>query len=107
MTVGAVLYANCSVAAGADARVKGFADACRKDEEDIAEGIVSKGITLEGIVLENIILEDVLCREDREDKQRREEVIASLVKVELRRLRRDTIIISLSLTSVSASLSFV
>jgi hypothetical protein len=69
------------------AAVKGFAGACYKGEEGVAEGVV--------------------CREDREGEQRRKELITSLVKVELRRLRRNTVIISLSLTSVFASLSFV
>jgi hypothetical protein len=77
--------------------VKGFADACCKDEEGVAEDIASEGVALEG----------VLCREDKEGEQRREEVITSLIRVELRQLRRDTVIISLSLTSVFASLSFV
>jgi hypothetical protein len=98
----AVLYADCSVAAGADARVEGFTDACRKDEEGVAEDVASEGVASEGVVSEG-----VLCYEDEEGKQRREKVIASLVRVELRRLRRDTVIISLSSTSVSASLSFV
>jgi hypothetical protein len=88
------LYVNCVVAAGAVscagyavAAVKGFADACRRDEEGVAEGVV--------------------CRKDREGERRREELVTSPVRVELRRLRRDTVIISLSLTSVSVSLSFV
>jgi hypothetical protein len=63
-----------------------------KVKKGIAEGVVSKG---------------VVYYKDEEDKQRRKEVIASPVRVKLRRLRRDTIIISLSLTNVSASLSFV
>jgi hypothetical protein len=102
VAAGAVSYADCSMTAGADARVKGFTDVYCRDEEGVAEDIASEGVTSEGVVLRG-----VLCREDREDKQRREEVIASLVRVELRRLRRDTMIISLSLTSVSASSSFV
>jgi hypothetical protein len=85
------------VAASADARVKGFADACRKNKEDVAEGVVLEGIVLKGIV----------CCEDGEGERRREEVVASPVKVELRRLWRNTVIISLSLISVFASLSFV
>jgi hypothetical protein len=73
--------------------VKGFANTCHRDKEGIAsEGIISEG---------------VLCRKDKEGEQRREEVIASPVKVKLRRLRKDTVIISLSLISVFASLSFV
>jgi hypothetical protein len=95
------------VAAGADARVEGFADACCRDEEGVAEGVASEGIALEGIASEGVVSEGVLCHKDREGEQRREEVVASLVRVELRRLRRDTVIISLSLTSVSVSLSFV
>jgi hypothetical protein len=90
------------VTAGADARVKGFANACHKGEKDIAEGVVLEGVALEGIALEGIA-----CREDKKGKRRREEVITSLVRVELKRLRRNTIIISLSSTSVFASLSFV
>jgi hypothetical protein len=90
------------VTAGADARVKGFADACRRDEEGVAEDI-----TLEGIVSEGIVLKGILCHKGEEGKQRREEVIASLVRVKLRQLRRDTVIISLSSTSVFASLLFV
>jgi hypothetical protein len=53
------------VAAGADTHIKEFADACHKNKEGIAEGIV--------------------CHKDREGKQRREEVITSLIKVKLRR----------------------
>jgi hypothetical protein len=90
------------VAAGADARVEGFADACRRDEEGVA-----KGVALEGVALEGVVSEGVLCYKDKEGEQRREEIVASLVRVELRRLRRDTVIISLSLTSVFASLLFV
>jgi hypothetical protein len=82
VAAGAVLCAGCAVAA-----VKRFAGACYKGEDSVAKGVV--------------------CRKDEEGKQRREELIASSVRVELRRLRRDTVIISLSLTSVSASLSFV
>jgi hypothetical protein len=102
MAAGAVLYADCSVAAGADTRVEGFADACHRDKEGVAEDVALKGVVSEGVVLKG-----VLCREDGEGEQKREEVVASLVRVELRRLRRNTVIISLSLTSVSASLSFV
>jgi hypothetical protein len=72
--------------------VKGFADACRRGEEDIAEGVA---------------LEGVACHKDGEGERRHKEVIASLVRVELRQLQKDIIIISLSLTSVFASLSFV
>jgi hypothetical protein len=107
ITAGAVLYADYSVAAGADTHVKGFADTCRKDKKDVAEGVALEGVALEGIISEGVVLEGVLCREDEEGEQRREEVVASLVRVELRRLWRDIIIISLSLTSVFASLSFV
>jgi hypothetical protein len=82
VAAGAVLYAGCAVAA-----VKGFADACRKGEEGVAEGVI--------------------CHEDKEDKQRREELVASLVRIELRQLRRDIMIISLSLTRVFASSFFV
>jgi predicted metalloprotease len=102
VVAGAVLYADCSVAAGADVRVEGFADACRRDEKGVAEDVA-----LEGVASEGIVSKGVLCREDREGERRREEVVASPVRVELRRLRRDTVIISLSSTSVSASLSFV
>jgi hypothetical protein len=107
MAADAVLYADCSVAAGADARVKGFANICYKDKEGIAEDIASKGITSEGVVLKGVVLEGVLCHKDKEGEQKREKVVASLVRVELRRLRRNTVIISLSLTSVFASLLFV
>jgi hypothetical protein len=78
---GAVLYADCSVAVGADTHIKGFADACCKDEEGIAEDVA-----LKGVVLKSVVLKGVLCREDREGEQRHEEVIISLIKVELRRL---------------------
>jgi hypothetical protein len=112
MTAGAVLYTDCSVAAGANIRVKGFTNAYYKDEESVAEGIASEGIILkdiasEGIVLKGIVSEDVLYCKDKEDKQRRKEVITSLIKVKLRQLQKDTVIINLSLTSVSASLLFV
>jgi hypothetical protein len=46
------------------AAVKGFADACYKDEEGITKGVV--------------------CPKDEESVQRREEVITSLIKVKLR-----------------------
>jgi hypothetical protein len=69
------------------AAVEGFADACHRGEEVVAEGVV--------------------YRKDGEGEQRREKVIASPVRVELRRLWRDTVIISLSLTSVFVSLLFV
>jgi predicted metalloprotease len=95
------------VAAGADTRVKGFADACRKNKEGVAEGVVLEGVASEGIASEGIALEGVLCHKDEEGERRRKEVVTSPVKVELRQLRRDTMIISLSLTSVSASLLFV
>jgi predicted metalloprotease len=100
------------VAAGADTRVKGFAGACYKNKEGVAEGVASegvalKGVVLEGVVSEGIVLEGVLCRKDKKGKQRREEVVASPVKVELKQLWRDTVIIRLSLTSVFTSLSFV
>jgi hypothetical protein len=67
--------------------VKGFAGACYKSEEGVIKGVV--------------------CYKDREGEQRREELVASPVRVELRRLRRNIIIISLSSTKVFASLSFV
>jgi hypothetical protein len=63
---GAVLYADCSVAAGVNTHVKGFADACYKDEEGVAEGVI--------------------YYKDKEGEQRHEEVIASLIKVKLRQL---------------------
>jgi hypothetical protein len=62
---GAVLYANCSVSAGANTHVKGFADACHRGEEGVAKSII--------------------CRKDGEGERGREEVVVSLVKVELRR----------------------
>jgi hypothetical protein len=74
------------------AAAKGFAGTYYKDEEDVAKGSVAEG---------------VICYKDEEDEQRRKELVASLVKVELRQLWRDTVIISLSSTSVSVSLSFV
>jgi hypothetical protein len=69
------------VTAGADTRIKGFADACRKDKEGVAKGVV-----LKGIVSKDIILKGVLCHKDKKGKQRREKVIASLVRIELRQL---------------------
>jgi hypothetical protein len=78
----AVLCASYAVAA-----VKGFTGACYKGEEDIAESIV--------------------YHKDKKGKQKRKKLITSLIKIELRRLRKDTVIISLSLTSVFASLFFV
>jgi predicted metalloprotease len=69
------------------AAVKGFIGAYYKGEEGVTKGVV--------------------YREDKEGERRREELIASPVRVKLRRLRRDTMIISLSSTRVSASLSFV
>jgi hypothetical protein len=80
VAAGAVSYADCSVAAGADARVEGFADACRKDKEGVAEGVASEGVASEGVASEGVV-----CREDGEGERRREEVAASPVKVELRR----------------------
>jgi hypothetical protein len=67
IAAGAVLYAGRAVAAGAGARgrrrvwVKGFADACYRNREVI-----------------------VYCK-DKEGVQKRKKVIASLVRVELRR----------------------
>jgi hypothetical protein len=61
IAAGAVLCADCAVTA-----VKGFADACRKGEEGVAK--------------------DVVCHKDKEGKQRRKELIISLVRVELRQL---------------------
>jgi hypothetical protein len=46
--------------------VKGFAGTCYKGEEGVAEGVV--------------------CREDGEGEQRCEELVISLIRVELRRL---------------------
>jgi hypothetical protein len=48
------------------AAVKGFANACHKNKKGVAEGIV--------------------CRKDKEDEQRRKELITSPIKVKLRRL---------------------
>jgi hypothetical protein len=61
MAADAVLCASYAIAA-----VKGFAGACRKGEEGVAESVI--------------------CRENREGEQRRKELIASLVRVELRQL---------------------
>jgi hypothetical protein len=65
------LYADCVIAAGvvlcasyAITIVKGFADACYKDKESIAEG--------------------VMCCKNREDKRRHKEVITSPIRVKLR-----------------------
>jgi hypothetical protein len=69
------------VAAGADTHVKGFADVCYKDKESVAKDIASEGVASEGVVSEG-----VLYHKDEEGEQRREEVVASLVRVELRRL---------------------
>jgi hypothetical protein len=74
------------VVAGADTHVKGFADACRKDEEGVAEDVALEGVASEDIASKGVVLEDVLYHKDEEGKRRREEVIASLVRVELRRL---------------------
>jgi hypothetical protein len=67
------LYANYVVAASAVLCagytiivVKGFVGACYKGKEGVAKGVV--------------------CRKDEEDKQRRKELVASLIKVKLRRL---------------------
>jgi hypothetical protein len=46
--------------------VKGFAGVYYKSEEGVAKGVV--------------------CREDKEDKQRCKELVASLVKVKLKQL---------------------
>jgi hypothetical protein len=56
--------------------VEEFADACHRDKEGVAEGVA----------LKSIASEDVICHKDRKGEQRREEVIASPVKVKLRRL---------------------
>jgi hypothetical protein len=67
------LYANCVVAASAVlsasyaiAAVKGFAGACHKGKESVAEGVV--------------------CRKDKKGERKREELVTSPVRVELRRL---------------------
>jgi hypothetical protein len=93
-TIAIFLYTDYVVAADAVscascviATVKGFAGACYKGKKGVAEGVV--------------------YRKDREGEQRRKELVASPVRVELRRLRRDTVIISLSLTRVFASSFFV
>jgi hypothetical protein len=75
------------MAVGADTRVKGLANVCYKGEEGVAKGVV--------------------CREDGEGMQRRKKAITSLIRVKLRQLWKNTIIISLSLTSVFISLLFV
>jgi hypothetical protein len=80
--VSAVLCAGYAVAA-----VKKFADACHKDKKRVTE--------------------DIICHKDKEGKQRRKKLITSLIKVKLRRLQKDTVIISLSSTRVFTSLSFV
>jgi hypothetical protein len=82
MTASAVSSAGYAVTA-----VKGFTGAYYKGKESVAKGVI--------------------CYKNREGKQRREELIASLIRVELKRLRRDIVIISLSLTSVFTSLFFV
>jgi hypothetical protein len=61
VTANAVLYAGYAMAA-----VKGFASACYKGKEGVAKGVV--------------------YREDREGEQRHKELVASLVKIKLRRL---------------------
>jgi hypothetical protein len=107
VTAGAVLYADCSVAAGADTHIKGFADTCYKDEKGVAESVTLEDIILKGVVLEGIVLKGILYRKDKEGEQRCERVIISLIRVKLRQLQKDIVIISLSLISVFASLSFV
>jgi hypothetical protein len=74
------------VAAGTNTQVKGFADACHKDKEGVAEGVALEGIALKGIALKGIVSEGVLCHKDKEGEQRHKKVIASLVRVELRQL---------------------
>jgi hypothetical protein len=59
VTAGAVLSASYAVIT-----VKGFAGTCYKSEKDI--------------------IESVICCKDKEGEQRREELIANLVKVKLR-----------------------
>jgi hypothetical protein len=71
VAAGAVLYANYSVAAGADTHVKGFVDTCHKDKEGVTKGITS---------------EDITCYKDKEGVQRRKKIITSLIRVKLRRL---------------------
>jgi hypothetical protein len=61
VAAGAVLCAGYAVTA-----VKRFASTCCKSKKGVAKGIV--------------------CREDKEGEQRREELIASLVRIELKRL---------------------
>jgi hypothetical protein len=65
VAAGAVLYADCSVATGANIYVKGFADACYKGEKGVAEGVV--------------------YYKDGEGEQGHKEVIISLVRIKLRR----------------------
>jgi hypothetical protein len=72
--------------------VEGFADACCKGEEDIA-CYKDKEVV-------------VYCK-GKKGVRRLKEVVASPVRVRLRQSQKDTIIISLSLTSVFASLLFV
>jgi hypothetical protein len=67
------LYVNCVITAGAVlsasyavAAVKRFVGVYRKSEKSIAEGII--------------------CCKDKEDEQRRKKLVASPIKVELRRL---------------------
>jgi hypothetical protein len=69
------------VAAGANTRVKRFADTCHKNKKGI-----TKDVALEGVTLEGIVLKGVLCRKNGKGEQRREEVVASLVKVKLKQL---------------------
>jgi hypothetical protein len=59
-----ILYVNCSVAASVNTHVKGFANACYKDKEDVTK--------------------DIIYYKDKEDKQRCKEVITSLIKIKLR-----------------------
>jgi hypothetical protein len=54
-----------------------------------------------------VALKGVTYRKDKKGVQRHEKVIISLVRVKLRRLRRNIVIISLSLTNVFISLLFV
>jgi predicted metalloprotease len=74
------------MAAGADTRVKEFADAYYKNKEDVAKGVALKDIALKGIVSESIVLKGVLYRKNKKGEQKRKEVIASLVKIKLRQL---------------------
>jgi hypothetical protein len=85
VAAGVVLCAGCAVTANAgesDKRkvwVKGFVDACCKDKEGVAKGVI--------------------CLKDRE--------VISLIKVELRRFWKDIVIISLIFVSAFVSLLFV